>query len=201
MKKTFNKHFKNNFFNLILLGLAFLSFVLLFLVKSTEYIADPLKAYLEKKPQEYMTSAFVTIFTEDGMLKNELSAKYWAYLPAKKKSTFSTPHLTIYKPDGSLWHIDAQKGEALQPSIGTIEKIILQNEVVLNRPRSVSADPIQVNTEEVDYYPKRQYAENDKFVKMNKPGLTITGIGLRAFLENGAVELLNNVKTSYTVSP
>jgi lipopolysaccharide export system protein LptC len=200
MKKTFNQYFKNNLFNLSLIGLTILSFMLLFLVKS-QHPAHSLKAYLEKKPQEYMRNAFVTLFTEGGVLKNELSAKYWAYLPEKKKSTFTMPHLTIYKPDGTLWHMDAQKGEALQPNIGAIEKIILQNNVILNRLGSKIADPIQVNTEAVDYYPKKQYAENNTFVKMNKPGLIITGVGLRAFLENGAVELLQNVKTYYTVHP
>jgi len=205
MKKPSNKnlyhtHFKNNLNNLLWLGLAVLSLMLLFLVKATDYSSASLKAFLDKKPQEYMVNAFVTIFTEGGSLKNELSAKYWAYLPEKKKSTFNTPHLTIYKPDGTLWHIDAQKGEAIQPNIGTIEKVILQKKVVLERPGSSVADPIQVNTEEMDYYPKNQYAENQKFVQMNKPGLTITGVGLRAFLENGSVELLQDVKTFYTVN-
>lgn len=69
-----------------------------------------------------MTHFFVTVFTTEGHLKNKLSANYWAYQPETEGSTLTTPHLVIYKPDGSLWTIDAERGFIQQANIGTLDR-------------------------------------------------------------------------------
>lgn len=155
---------------------------------------------IDKKPQEYMTRVSVTTYTEEGQLKNELSAHYWAYLPELDTSNLTQPHLTVYKLDGTIWHIDAKEGACTQPTLGAIENIQLKNEVVLQRQASQNTYPIRLETSALNYQPKKQYAETDQFITMTKPGLTITGVGLRAFIEQGIVELLHNVKTLYTTA-
>lgn len=185
---------KNNF---ILIVLALLSVILLFFVKSHNH--KPLNSTnSDKNPQEYMTHLFVTVFTEQGLLKNKLSAKHWAYQPEAEGSTLTTPHLVIYKPDGSLWTIDADRGFIKQPNIGTLDQINLQHHVVINRPATDAFIPVTLETEELSYQPSQEYAQSDQFVVMTKPGLKISGVGMRAFLNQGSVELLNDVKTYYT---
>lgn len=185
---------KNNF---ILIVLALLSITLLFFVKSHEH--KLLKnVHIERNPQEYMTHFFATVFTEKGLLKNKLSAKYWAYQPEIEGSTLTTPHLVIFKPDGSLWTIDADRGFIKQPNIGTLDQIILHNNVVINRPATDAFIPMTLETNELLYQPSQEYAESDQFVVMTKPGLKISGVGMRAFLNQGSVELLRDVKTYYT---
>lgn len=185
--------------NLLLLLIALLSFGLSALVKSKPE-AFPKTHMRKKDPQEYMKNVFVTIYTEQGLLKDELSAHYWAYLPEQKISTLVAPHLTVYRPDGTLWIIDAKKGKIKQPTLGTIEQIALQEEVTLERPATNKVLPIKLETEELRYQPKKQYAESDVFITMTKPDLKITGTGLRAFLDQSSVELLRDVKTYYTVT-
>jgi LPS export ABC transporter protein LptC len=154
---------------------------------------------LSKRPQEYMIKAFVTFYTEEGNLKNQLSADYWAYFPKIQASLLTTPHLTVYKADGTLWKVDAKKGKLQQPTLGSIEKISLQEKVILERPGTATAMPIKLETEMLDYHPKQQFAEGDQSITLIKPGLKITGIGLRAFLDKGIVELLKNVQTQYVI--
>lgn len=153
---------------------------------------------IDKKPQEYMSQVSVTTYTEVGQLKNELSAHYWAYLPELESSNLTKPHLTVYKADGTIWHIDAKEGAASQPTLGAIDSIQLKNDVVLQRQASRNTYPIRLETTALNYQPKKQYAETDQFITMTKPGLKITGRGLRAFIEQGTVELLHNVTTLYT---
>lgn len=187
---------KNNF---ILIVLALLSVALLFFVKSHEHKLQK-NAHTEKHPQEYMAHFFVTVFTEQGFFENKLFAKYWAYQPETKGSTLTKPHLVIYKPDGSLWTIDANRGFIKQPNIGTLDQIILHDNVVINRPATNAFIPITLETEELSYQPSKEFAETDKYVVMTKPGLKISGIGMRAFLDQSAVELLSDVKTYYTTA-
>jgi len=185
--------------NLFLLLIALLSFGLSALIKAKPETVP--KTHIAKKdPQEYMKGVFVTIFTEQGLLKDELSAHYWAYLPEAKISTLVTPQLIVYKPDGTTWIINAKRGKIKQPTLGTIEQIALQEEVVLERPATKITLPIKLETEELRYQPKKQYAESDVFITMTKPDLKITGTGLRAFLDQSSVELLRDVKTYYTVT-
>lgn len=183
--------------NLILSVLALLSAILLFSVKSNDKQYEQ-KIFL-KKPQEYMTQLFVTLFNEQGAIKDKLSAHYWSYLPEKEISTLTQPHLTIFRPDGTQWFIHSKSGQVLQPNIGTIEKIILQKDVLLERKASAITTAVTIETEELSYQPKKNLATSSYFVRLMKPGMTITGIGLKAFLDKGSVELLNDVKTYYTV--
>ncbi len=186
--------------NLILIAFALLSFGIGTLIKSTPSSLEGMNITI-RKPQEYMKEIFVTIFTEQGLLKDELTANYWAYLPAAQISTLITPHLTVHRPDGTIWTINAKKGEIKQPTLGTIEQIALQQDVVLERPATKTAVAIKLETNELQYQPKKKYAESDQLITMTKPDLKITGIGLRAFLDQGLVELLRDVKTYYTLTP
>jgi LPS export ABC transporter protein LptC len=185
---------KNNF---ILIALAVFSIGLLFFVKSQDPKPQQ-NTQTKKNPQEYMTHFFVTVFTTEGLLKNKLSANYWAYQPETEGSTLTTPHLVIYKPDGSLWTINADRGFIKQANIGTLDQIDLHDNVVINRPAAGTIVPLTLETKDLYYQPNKEYAETDQFVVMTKPGLKISGIGMRAFLDKGSVELLRDVKTYYT---
>lgn len=187
---------KNNF---ILIALALFSIGLLFFVKSQDHQPQN-NTQTKKNPQEYMTHFFVTVFTPEGHLKNKLSANYWAYQPETEGSTLTTPHLVIYKPNGSLWTIDADRGFIQQANIGTLDQIDLHNNVVINRPATGTFVPMTLETDALHYQPNKEYAETDQLVVMTKPGLKISGIGMRAFLDKSSVELLRDVKTSYTAA-
>lgn len=159
------------------------------------------KTWLEKYPQEYMHDVAVWAFTEEGMLKHHLSAHYWAYTPDQHASQLSSPHLTVFKPDNTVWYIDAKFGHVKQPSLGSIDQVELSDTVVLKRPATFNLMPITLETEVLRYQPKKQYAETDKKIKLTKPDLTITGEGMRAYLDKNSVELLNNVKSNFMASP
>jgi len=150
-------------------------------------------------PQEYMKMVELTTYDTTGSLKNALYADYWAYSPQTEHSVLNRPKLVVYKPE-SVWEIVANQAKVSQPNIGAIENIALTKNVVLqSTPLTADNDDIvTVETEALDYQPEKQYAETTQFVKMTKPALTITGTGLRAFLENNWVELLHDVKTYYT---
>lgn len=158
-------------------------------------------AWLDKYPQEYMKTIAVWSYTEKGMLDHHLSADYWAYVPELQSSQLSVPHLTVYKPDNTVWHIDAKHGIVKQPSLGSIEQVELSDTVVLKRPAAKNSAPITLETEVLRYQPKKEYAETDKSITLTKPDLKITGEGMRAHLDNNSVELLHNVKSHFVASP
>jgi len=180
------------------LALIAISIGSLWISQKTQSIALPPKAQAFL-PQEYMKSVSVKMFQANGQIKNALSAAYWAYTPDTASSTLQGPRLTIYKSE-QAWQIAANHARVQQPDIATIQAIELSQDVVLNRPATSKTQAVRVETQSLNYKPEKQYAETQQFVKMTKPALTITGVGLRAFLETNWVELLHDVKTYYSGS-
>lgn len=158
------------------------------------------KSIQNKYPQEYMKQVSVWSYTVDGSLKNYLSADYWAYEPSQKASKLLKPHLTIYKPDATEWRIDAKKAHVSQPTLGNIEQVELQDNVVLNRPQTKTAVPIQVETEILRYRPHQETADTDQQITLIKPDLKITGLGMHADLKTNSVKLLENVQTQFVTT-
>ena len=178
-------------------------FIIVIAALSFMWILGPLKsgsrttAQVKKHPQEYMVQVSVWNYTETGSLKSRMSAKSWSYFPEINASKLLAPHMTLYKPDNTIWDITAEEGTINQPSVGAIEEIMLSKSVILERPATENAFPILVKTEALNYNPKTQFAETEQLITMIKPDLKIVGTGMRAFLDRNAVELLHNVKTYY----
>lgn len=182
-------------------GLLFLLLISTALLHHTQVRPSSYPSKAITLPQEYMKTVELSIFDAQGSIKNALTADYWAYSPQTEHSVLNKPKLVIYKPDHSVWEIVAKHAKISQPNIGAIESIALSKDVVLQSTQAsttVHTASVTVETQSLDYQPEKQYAETAQFVKMTKPALTITGIGLRAFLENNWVELLHDVKTYYT---
>jgi len=148
--------------------------------------------------KEYMQGVAVTEYKIDGQLQNQLLAQHWHYIPSAGHSLFKSPHLTVYKPDGSAWHIRSEHGRAYHKTLGsTIDDITLWQSVSIERPASANIVPVLLETSELCYKPKNAFLSSDQKVTLNKPGLVITGVGLRAFLNKSLIELLSDVKTHY----
>jgi LPS export ABC transporter protein LptC len=179
----------------LLVLLFFFSFGLL---RYTQRAPATHAAHTTALPQEYMKMVALTTYDANGAIKNALFADYWAYSPQTEHSILNRPKLIVYKPDQTMWEIVAKQAKVSQPSIGAIASIALSKDVVLLQSTQSATPLVTVETQSLDYQPEKQYAETAQFVKMTKPALMITGIGLRAFLEKNWVELLHDVKTYYT---
>lgn len=152
------------------------------------------------RPEEYMHQVHLTLFTEEGSLKSTLSAQNWTYLSKLSVSTLTLPKLTVYKPDDTIWLISATSGVTTHETLGSIEEISLKDNVVLECPATKKAFPLKLETHELQYHPKQQYAHSEQWIQVTKPGITITGRGLRAFIAQNSLELLHDVKTHYIVA-
>lgn len=148
-----------------------------------------------RAPQEYMKTIRVVTYREDGALKSKISAVRWAYLPETESSTMTMPYLILYKPDQSEWHIHSKQGYITQPTIAAVDEIVLEENVILHRPKTKVLVPITVETERLRFEPKHDFADSNAAIKLRKPGLVIVGNGMRAYLNESKVELLENVKT------
>lgn len=156
---------------------------------------------ISELPQEYMRNVDITHFNEQGNIKDNITASFWAYLPGQKMSQILEPRLSLIKENNHVWHIKAKHGIALHPSLQSkVTKLELEDNVTISRPKSLDIAPIDVITQKLDYFPDKEHVQTREFVKMIKPGLQITGTGLEGYLNKNWVELQSNVKTTYISS-
>jgi LPS export ABC transporter protein LptC len=151
-----------------------------------------------KQAQEYMKNVHVTHYAENGSIKDDITATSWEYHPNVEQSKLVNPVLYINKLNGITWRIEAKYGMAMHK---TLESKILQlnlwDDVIARRPATITAEPITVSGRILHYFPETEYITSDEYVKMEKPGLTITGTGFHGYLNKNWVEILNNVTTQY----
>ncbi len=151
-----------------------------------------------KIPQEYMHDLAVVHFTEQGTIRDKIYAHYWAYLPEKEYSELEHPYLEVLKPNGSMWIIKSEFAKAKHKTLDNkAEELELLGKVIAERPATNQVEHIRVTSEHLFYNPKDESAKTDKFVRMIKPDLEITGIGMYGFLNKNWVEIYNNVTTRY----
>lgn len=167
------------------------------------YQANGQRNVFAKIPQqEYMKDLVVTHYTDTGAIKDQIKAKYWAYLPEKELSTLEQPSLLLFKPNGAEWTVTANDAIAYHKTLDSkISKLDLQKNVQIVRAPTNDFVPVNMHTAQVYYFPDTELVETDKFVEMHKPGVTITGVGLKSDLQKNVVTLLDQVATKYEKIP
>ena len=123
----------------------------------------------------------------------------------------NAPHLERREGDESLY-INAPKFDlpAKQPNVpdwqgkslyGWVDKggdlLKLQGPVTMHRPAFADTAAAQIDTSEVTVWPKQNRMQTAQAAKMVQGGTTITGIGMRAELNDKHLELLNDVHATF----
>lgn len=162
------------------------------LAKLGEY--EPGGAKLEgHRPDVTMEQFEVTDMGEDGTPLRRLSAAYMAHFTDTQTKELTHPHLVVYKKDGEPWHVVSQRGWVSADN----EELMLLGEVDIWRNYRNGKREIHIETEDLRVLPSDEYAETKLPVTISTPQSLTRGTGMRAFLGEGRVELLSDVKTTF----
>lgn len=157
--------------------------------------------YVKNKPQEYMAKITITNYAETGSPKEKLQAEYWEFMPNEGRSDLKKPFVTVYKLNGDIWHLSANKAIAWHQTIGDkISKIDLSEGVVIERPALNHATPTKIETLALQYTPSEEMISSKEYVSMQQPGLTISGYGMLGYLDRNWIELHEKITTVYVPS-
>ncbi len=151
------------------------------------------------KPQEYMTDWHVVNFDPNGKPRQAMQAQYWEFVHAQGHSELVLPHVTIYKPNGDIWHLSSNRAIAKHATINDkITQVDMLDGVVIQRPVHGETPPMTVRTLELQYMPDEEKISSQQFVSLEQPGLTISGHGLLGYLDRNWIELHDKITTVYT---
>jgi lipopolysaccharide export system protein LptC len=141
----------------------------------------------------YMENFTITSMNEQGEPRQDLSAVRMEHYPQDDSTSLVKPHIVVYKDKTAPWHITSKRG--LISADGEI--VLLKGDVVIDRPSTKGRGEMKLSTSELRIRPNDEYIETDKPVVMEGNGTYTQAIGMRAYMKQGKLHLLNRVRGRY----
>ena len=140
----------------------------------------------------YAINAHSLQFLPDGKLQYEMTAAKVEHLKASEVTLVTTPDLHMYRGTEYPWHVQSKRAE-VNPDGTEVELI---DDVRVARTDEKQRETIITSTR-MTVFPQKQYAQTEQAVRIDGAGGTTTGKGMKAYLKEGRMDLLSNVRGQY----
>ncbi|KTC85608.1 MULTISPECIES: LPS export ABC transporter periplasmic protein LptC [Legionella] len=134
-------------------------------------------------------------FDEMGKLVNYLFSPEVQHIPNNNMHFFSSPRLALTEAQGNqpAWEISSKQGKAINGG----ERIIFTNDVVVHQNKGQHNQESTLKTEELTYLPKDKLATSQVAVSFEQPGRTVHSEGIKVYLADKRVQLLNQARATF----
>ena len=140
----------------------------------------------------YVVGASAQQFQTDGQLQYEMTADKVEHLKASEVTVLTKPDLQMYRGTTYPWHVQSERGE-VNPDGTEVELI---DSVRVARTDEKDRTTI-ITSSRMTVFPQKQYAQTEQDVRIDGAGGTTTGKGMKAYLKEGKMDLLSNVRGQY----
>ena len=144
----------------------------------------------KKVADTFFNGTTIINYGDTGLPANKIVGKQMYHYPDETDSEIISPEVTFFRAQGSPVFITADHGWINDD--GT--RVLLKGHTVIIRDKSEANKFSRLETPELTIWPKKEYAETDKPVKITTEGTVATGTGMKAYLDKEHYLLLNNVK-------
>lgn len=145
----------------------------------------------KRQSYDYSMKAFtLTGMNQLGQPRYQLTADSMIHYPEDDHSDLEKPFFVLFSDNAPPWHINSEKGKVYEQG----ELIKLLGKVIIKRASSPTTRPITITTYNLTIYPDQEYAETDESVHMVSNATDLKSVGMKAFLKEGNIRLLNEVK-------
>lgn len=143
---------------------------------------------------DYFLEGFtMTAMGEDGKPRHRLQSVKMLHYADDESTVLAEPRMTFYREKGSPWQISAQRGWVSADG----ELVLLREDVVIERPASAENELIRLTTSELRIHPEIEFAETDKPVLLVTDTSRTEAVGMRAYVQQGQLQLLDRVRGRY----
>ncbi|MBI6923600.1 MULTISPECIES: LPS export ABC transporter periplasmic protein LptC [Pseudomonas] len=180
--------------NIVLLGAiaALLVAVGYWNVSPESFLEKPVAQVDESAIDYYAVNARSVQFLPDGRLQYEMTADKVEHLKASEVTMLTTPDLHLYRGTAFPWHVQSTRAE-VNPDGSEVELI---DNVRVARTDEQKRETI-ITSSRMTVFPQKQYAQTEQAVRIDGAGGTTTGKGMKAYLKEGRMDLLSNVRGQY----
>lgn len=155
------------------------------------------KEQISKLPDTIISGITFTQFDKKGSVSRVMFSPHMTHYEKSKINVFEHPKITLYKEEAPPWQINARHGR----STGGSSDITLWKNVILHQAQSAENQEKTITTDELHYYPDKQFASTQKDITFHQGGLLVKSLGMNAYLERQQIELLQQVWGRYEAPP
>lgn len=134
-------------------------------------------------------------FDKSGNLHSQLASPKIVHIPLHDSAVLEKPHITIYRDHERPYHITAESGVSQHGS----REFELRKNVFVKQQASEKNLGINLKTQALTVYPKKDYAETKLPVTIFNSRHKMSGVGMEAYLQEKRIKLLSKVKGTYDV--
>ncbi|WP_323114522.1 LPS export ABC transporter periplasmic protein LptC [Pseudomonas guariconensis] len=180
--------------NIVLLGAiaALLVAVGYWNISPESFLEKPVAQVDENAIDYYAINAHSVQYLPDGKVQYEMTADKVEHLKASEITLVTTPDLQMYRGTQYPWHVQSVRAE-VNPDGSEVELI---DKVRVSRTDEKQRETI-ITTTRMTVFPQKQYAQTEQAVRIDGAGGTTTGKGMKAYLKDGRMDLLSNVRGQY----
>ncbi|AIZ31751.1 LPS export ABC transporter periplasmic protein LptC [Pseudomonas parafulva] len=161
-------------------------------ISPESFLDEPAAQVDESAIDYYAINAHSVQFLPDGKLQYEMTADKVEHLKASEITLVTTPDMHIFRGTAYPWHVQSVRAE-VNPDGSEVELI---DNVRIARTDEKQRDTL-ITSSRMTVFPQKQYAQTDQAVRIDGAGGTTTGVGMKAYLEDGRMDLLSNVRGQY----
>ncbi len=137
----------------------------------------------------YVLNSRTVQFQEDGTRHYEMTADKVEHIKASDISLLTRPQLQAYNGTELPWHVQSERGEVgpQGTEVELIDKVRVARTDAKGRPTILT-------TERLTLFPEKDYAETGQPVRIEAANGVTTATGMKAYLNEGRMLLLSNVR-------
>lgn len=144
---------------------------------------------------DYVLGSFTSeVFKADGTRDYLLRGDKLRHFTDDNMTRVEAPRMWLHRGEPPPWEARAEEGILYEDE----SRVDLLGAVVMVRPGEAARPPLLMTTRDLTVYPDRDYARTSAAVQLVRGHDTIDAVGMRAWLAEHRVELLENVVGRYT---
>ena len=163
------------------------------LVFQTAADKTPVKKTAGQHFDAFMNNVHAIHFNQSGRIEAEFFTPSMQHYPVNNVTEMNNPRFIIHIDGRAPWEISALNGKAYDG----IKRFALWNQVVGYEAKSPANPEATITTDSLMIFPSQKYAETDKELIAQQPGLRIKSTGARICLNNHTIQLLEKVRGVY----
>lgn len=137
----------------------------------------------------YVTNSRTVQYQPDGKRNYELTTEKMEHVKASDVSLLTRPDLLSYRGSQLPWHVTSERGEVGPKG----EEVELIDNVKVERT-DAKGRPTVITSSRMTVLPEKDYAETHQPVRIVAANGVTTATGMKAYLDEGRVLLLSNVR-------
>lgn len=151
---------------------------------------SPAAAY---NPNAFMEGVITRVMDKNGLPRYELRSPRLTHYPQDNRTRMEQPQITLFRPDDRYWQLRADSATAFQGD----DEILLQGQVLVQRPEATGSPGFELRTSELIVYPQLDRAETQALTTVHSASGELQAEGMRADFNTETVQLLSHVRGHY----